>query len=191
MKNETQKIKAMHVVISIISATSNILAAAGLAMAFAMSAAEDAPMVVLLKAMCVALVMIGQWVLLHDVLANMAQNSRKAVKEAVHQDRVAARAIRKRQEAAALAMADMPSLVTDFEMNCGKQGKDAVLVADKVIPCTESSISAWCMDEGYPFICTYAGNIWLRTETCWGTVKKNEEGKMQLFLVSPTVAKNV
>lgn len=190
MKNTT-KMKTMNALINVVYAASNILAAAGLAMAFAMSAAEDAPMVVLLKAMCVALVMMGQWVLLHNVLGNMAQNSRKAVKEAVHQDRVAARAIRKRQEAAALAMADMPSLVTDFEMNCGKQGKDAVLVADKVIPCTESSISAWCMDKGYPFICTYAGDIWLRTETCWGTVKKNEEGKMQLFLVSPTVSENV
>lgn len=190
MKNTT-KMKTLNALINVVYAASNILAAAGLAMAFAMSAAEDAPMVVLLKAMCVALVFMGQWVLLHNVLGNMAQNSRKAVKEAVHQDRVAERAIRKRQEAAALAMADMPSLVTDFEKNCGKQGKDAALVADKVIPCTESSISAWCMDEGYPFICTYAGNIWLRTETCWGTVKKNEEGKMQLFLVSPTVAKNV
>ena len=154
MKNTT-KMKTMNALINVVYAASNILAAAGLAMAFAMSAAEDAPMVVLLKAMCVALVMMGQWVLLHNVLGNMA------------------------------------SLVTDFEKNCGKQGKDAALVADKVIPCTESSISAWCMDKGYPFICTYAGDIWLRTETCWGTVKKNEEGKMQLFLVSPPVAGNV
>ena len=191
MKNETKKIKAMHVVISIISATSNILAAAGLAIAFVMSAAEDAPTMILLRLCCVALVMMGQWVLLHNVLGNMAQNSRKAVKEAVHKDRVAARAIRKRQEAAALAMTDMPDLVADFEKNCGAQGRDAVLVAGKIISCTDSTIASWCMDEGYPFICTYAGDIWLRTETCWGTVKKNEEGKMQLFLVSPTVAKNV
>ena len=191
MSKNITTIKAVNFVLHLALLVSNVLAVIGFIGLFCLSGADEMPETQLIFWGAIGIAAMCQTIFCHDRLKAMVDVSDDRLTAARVEIRRKERAIRRRQQAAAAAMADHEALVKDFERHVGHQangeGKQWVRVRGERIPSCRARLATYCSQMGYPYLTTYDGTLWFRyVDGSWRTTEEvTENGQVNLYEVIP------